>query len=293
MSFVFNPISQTLSDTVAAINATTTTISNIASSSIIQQAAFTNSNETENGIRRKLRSHTRQLQTGDEPTNRSLNIANKSPSPLTLLMNETSTNISSAQVQSDANSETNLTTETKNLSHESNKGGSDHSNESLADSSDPNNQDPNQPARKKRSRQQIQTNESTISQTINDLDQQNSNQLSNTNAASTITNNMETTSCNSSIDSAMSLQLATNNEAVQAQTSNPATNPQSTAQTLVYNCIKKFIDLRNEITKKRDDAMDIRNEIKLPKNYQDFILFKKNYLIKSNKQVRQSISFVS
>ena len=38
--------------------------------------------------------------------------------------------------------------------------------------------------------------------------------------------------------------------------------------------------------------MEMRYEVKMPKNYQDFTLFKKNYLIKSNKEVRQSISFV-
>ena len=88
-------------------------------------------------------------------------------------------------------------------------------------------------------------------------------------------------SSNSSIDSAVSV--------VSVDQAVATCAPQS----IVYNCIKKFIDLRNDLNKKRDESMETHFDIKLPKNYNDFTVFKKNYLIKSNKDVRQSISFVS
>lgn len=209
-------------------------------------------NEMENVIRRKLRSHTRQLQTGDVFETRCQLINIKSPSPLTVL-NDNVAHFEQDQQQIEQKQEIK---------------GSDHSNDSLIDSSDSAtnpNQELGAPARKKRNRQQQQQqqpNEPT------DLEQQ-------------AVVNETVQSSNSSIDSAVSV------VSVDQAVATCAT------QSIVYNCIKKFIDLRNDLNKKRDESMETHFDIKLPKNYNDFTVFKKNYLIKSNKDVRQSISFVS
>ncbi len=50
------------------------------------------------------------------------------------------------------------------------------------------------------------------------------------------------------------------------------------------NCIKQFIEIRNEIVKRREVLKKVNVEPKLPMNYEDFCLVKKNYLIKDNKE---------
>ncbi len=259
-----------------------------------------NSNEMENVIRRKLRSHTRQLQTGDvfEPIGRSqLNIITKSPSPLTIL----SENANSYNTTEPYGVEPQQAVSSNQQPSENNKG-SDHSNDSHVDSSDSatnigsGNQDPAQPARKKRNRQQAQSENLTTSSAAND-----SSEAIQSHSLSHQTNSEAIASCNSSIDSTASInsnlnllnQVSSSQLATSEQPTISATNTHSTQQpSVLYNCIRKFLDLRNEISKKRDTSMEMRYEVKMPKNYQDFTLFKKNYLIKSNKEVRQSISFV-
>ncbi|CAF0820600.1 unnamed protein product [Brachionus calyciflorus] len=55
------------------------------------------------------------------------------------------------------------------------------------------------------------------------------------------------------------------------------------------NCIKKFYQIRNEVSKRRTSQMQASNKDKLPKNLQEFLLLRRNYLIRQNKEVRQSI----
>jgi hypothetical protein len=57
------------------------------------------------------------------------------------------------------------------------------------------------------------------------------------------------------------------------------------------NCIKQFIDLRNEITKRHNELIKQSKVIKTPKNYNEFALYKKKYLIKISDKVNyKSIS---
>ena len=79
------------------------------------------------------------------------------------------------------------------------------------------------------------------------------------------------------------------------------------------NCIKKLIDIRNEvclraffsiknlvsifkffkISKRRNALTNKHVELKLPSNIQDFALYKKSYLIRSNQDAKHAIPFVS
>ena len=61
----------------------------------------------------------------------------------------------------------------------------------------------------------------------------------------------------------------------------------------LFNCIQKFVDLRSDVTRRREMLMQTKLDIKLPANFQDFILKKKSYLIKSNMSARKAIPFVS
>ena len=62
---------------------------------------------------------------------------------------------------------------------------------------------------------------------------------------------------------------------------------------LPLNGIKQYVEIKNHALKKRDILMQAKYEIKLPVNFQEFIVNKKNYLIKNNKDIRQLIPFVS
>lgn len=63
-------------------------------------------------------------------------------------------------------------------------------------------------------------------------------------------------------------------------------------QPSLFNCIKKFVDLRNDVTKRREMLMQTKIDVKLPKNFNEFILNRKSYLIRSNKEARKLIPFV-
>ena len=58
------------------------------------------------------------------------------------------------------------------------------------------------------------------------------------------------------------------------------------------NCFKQFIEIRTEIVKRRELFKKNTIEQKLPKNYDEFCLVKKSYLIKGNKEAFFSIPFV-
>ena len=62
---------------------------------------------------------------------------------------------------------------------------------------------------------------------------------------------------------------------------------------LPVNGIKQYIEIKKQITKKRDFLLQVKGERKLPKNIQDLLIKKKHYLIKSNKEIRQLVPFVS
>jgi hypothetical protein len=65
------------------------------------------------------------------------------------------------------------------------------------------------------------------------------------------------------------------------------------ASNLISNCLRKYVELRSQISKNHMNLMNTNSETKLPKNYNDFVLFKKNYLVRNNKEARLSIPFVS
>jgi len=59
------------------------------------------------------------------------------------------------------------------------------------------------------------------------------------------------------------------------------------------NCIKKFIEIRSQISRRHDDLIQTKHKMSLPKNFDEFYLYKKNYLIESNKEARLAIPFYS
>lgn len=58
------------------------------------------------------------------------------------------------------------------------------------------------------------------------------------------------------------------------------------------NCIKKYLEIRNEVSRRRTAQMQSSSDLKLPKSLHEFLLIKKNYLIRPNRDVRQSIPFL-
>ena len=64
------------------------------------------------------------------------------------------------------------------------------------------------------------------------------------------------------------------------------------AQVPVANCIRKFGEIRSEIAKRRDTQMQKRVDLKLPKNFGEFLLCRKTYLIRTNRDARQTVPFV-
>ena len=64
------------------------------------------------------------------------------------------------------------------------------------------------------------------------------------------------------------------------------------AQVPVANCIRKFGEIRSEIAKRRDTQMQKRVDLKLPKNFGEFLLCRKTYLIRANRDARQTVPFV-
>jgi polyhydroxyalkanoate synthesis regulator phasin len=65
----------------------------------------------------------------------------------------------------------------------------------------------------------------------------------------------------------------------------------STTYSHPQNCIKQYVEIRNQIAKRRETLMQTKVERKLPSNFQDFLIRKKSYLIRGNKEVRHSIPF--
>ena len=61
---------------------------------------------------------------------------------------------------------------------------------------------------------------------------------------------------------------------------------------LPINGIKQYIEIKNQILKRRDLLMQPKEDMRLPKIFQDFLINKKNYLIKKNKEIRHLVPFV-
>ena len=62
---------------------------------------------------------------------------------------------------------------------------------------------------------------------------------------------------------------------------------------LPINGIKQYIEIKNQILKRRDFLMQPKEDLRLPKIFQDFLINKKNYLIKKNKEIRHLVPFVN
>lgn len=69
-------------------------------------------------------------------------------------------------------------------------------------------------------------------------------------------------------------------------------NAPITALIASTNCIKKFIEIRSQISRKHDELIQTKYKMSLPKNFDEFYLFRRNYLIESNKEARLAIPFV-
>ncbi len=61
---------------------------------------------------------------------------------------------------------------------------------------------------------------------------------------------------------------------------------------LPINGIKQYLEIKNQILKRRDLLMQPKEDLRLPKIFQDFLINKKNYLIKKNKEIRHLVPFV-
>ena len=66
----------------------------------------------------------------------------------------------------------------------------------------------------------------------------------------------------------------------------------STRNCLPINGIKQYIEIKNQISKRREFLMQLKEDLRFPKIFQDFAVNKKNYLIKKNKEIRQLVPFV-
>jgi hypothetical protein len=64
------------------------------------------------------------------------------------------------------------------------------------------------------------------------------------------------------------------------------------ANYLPLNGIKQYLEIKNQISKRRDFLMQSKEDFKFPKMFQDFVINKKNYLIKKNKEIQQLVPFV-
>jgi len=59
----------------------------------------------------------------------------------------------------------------------------------------------------------------------------------------------------------------------------------------LFNCIKKFVDLRQDVTRRREALMQSKIDVRLPKNFSEFIISRKSYLIRSNKEAQKAVPF--
>lgn len=59
------------------------------------------------------------------------------------------------------------------------------------------------------------------------------------------------------------------------------------------NCMKKFYEIRNVVTRRKEAQMKSSVQLQLPKSISDFLIVKKNYLIRHNCDLKQSITLVN
>ena len=83
--------------------------------------------------------------------------------------------------------------------------------------------------------------------------------------------------------------LENNETVISKNTENCDTN---SGNYLPLNGIKQYLEIKNQISKRRDFLMQSKEDFKFPKIFQDFVINKKNYLIKKNKEIQQLVPFV-
>ncbi|RNA18149.1 ankyrin repeat domain-containing 12-like [Brachionus plicatilis] len=59
------------------------------------------------------------------------------------------------------------------------------------------------------------------------------------------------------------------------------------------NCMKKFYEIRNVVTRRKEAQMRSGAQLQLPKNISEFLIIKKNYLIRHNCDVKQSVTLLT
>lgn len=59
------------------------------------------------------------------------------------------------------------------------------------------------------------------------------------------------------------------------------------------NCMKKFYEIRSVVSRQKEAQMLTNPTLQLPKNINEFLLIRKNYLIRQNCDIKQSIQLVS
>lgn len=229
-------------------------------------------NETDSpGTRRKLRSHTR-LGVDDFPAiGRIQNSAIKSPSPLTIQNENTNFNIDSDGTANSAPIEPKLNQITET---------SEHSNGSLVDSdstlANSLNLSDFLPTRKRRNRHQQQQLQEQLD-LINEIDT--------LNALAESAYQFQSES-DQKIDG-----IPENDGFRQENDEVDSSKDVNVNQPALFSCIKKFVDLRNNVLKRREELKKTKLDIKLPRNFKDFFLFRKNYLTKNNKEAQKLIPY--
>jgi hypothetical protein len=260
----------------------------------------------DNLTRRKLRSHTRQLQGGET-----------SGSPLTLPSEITSTTSTSQEISAELNNSNQQQVSKEEIKlneayvfNEPDGIKSDSSANAL--------ETLNTRKRRYRTQQQQQQPQPQPTQTSNkdnivDQNEQKSSSQSVsllTNQVSNELNQAENVSnCDSSEPQISSDQNNCSSEMVIASTTSNSTseqvNSQSNTTTSLVNptntesilnlkpasCIKKYLEIKNDLLKRRDSLIKTHIELRYPNNFKEFFLNKKNYLIRQNKDIQQTIPF--
>lgn len=285
---------------------------NITSEIALQNGESNGESAADNLTRRKLRSHTRQLQGGET-----------SASPLTLPSETTSTTNNSQEMSTELSNSNQQQPSTKEENKPSEAYGTNELDTALKSDSIANTSETlNTRKRRYRTQQQQHLSQTTTNNKDNNVDptdQKSNNQSlsSSTNQVSNESTQMETTSNNESSEiqtnsdqnncpseisnSNQSASLVTtsnnNNNSGSEQISsesNPTSNSTNTESILNIkpsSCIKKYLEIKNDLLKRRDSLIKTQIEWKYPKNFKEFFLNKKNYLIQQNKEIQQSIPF--
>jgi len=244
------------------------------------------------GTRRKLRSHTR-LGGSEEPTepiisslkSKSTNVGLETSSSPVTFIGETSTNQATEETTDSGVKTNQAIVEGCELSNSSivetavAEANGSSSTTAVSNVGSGINLNDFMPTRKKRNRQQQQQLQEQLD-LINEIDSLNASIAASLNQPST--------------ESSEKSDLAINSSHI-SHPSEPGAETDQSEQTSInpslFNCIKKFVDLRQDVTKRREALIQSKIDVRLPKNFNEFIISRKSYLIKGNKEAQKAVPF--